>query len=86
MNFPDGFRAEAKRFLYDTAQTANSVAMTALNEVVSARRIVFGSDFPFRTTAETVEGLHKSAVFDSDDLQRIFWDNAASVLDLRAQA
>jgi 6-methylsalicylate decarboxylase len=82
MNFPDGFRAEVKRFFYDTAQASNAVAMTALNQVVSSNQIVFGSDFPFRTTAETVEGLVKSAVFDSHDLGRILWDNAATVLNL----
>jgi hypothetical protein len=38
--FPDGFTAAAAKFYYDTAQTSNPVAMSALRKVVPVTQIV----------------------------------------------
>ncbi len=53
---PDGFRASIARFCYDIAQASNPVATPALRAVVPMERIVFGTDYPFRTSLEHVDG------------------------------
>jgi 6-methylsalicylate decarboxylase len=55
--FPDGIRAEFKRFFYDTAFSEFPSALAPLTNLVPASQIVFGTDFPFYTSAETVNGL-----------------------------
>jgi predicted TIM-barrel fold metal-dependent hydrolase len=78
--FPNGFAAVARRFFYDTAQAANKICMTALREIVPASRIVFGTDAPFRTSLEHVEGLKNCGVFDAAELKAIDRDNAVALL------
>ncbi len=74
---PQGFLAEATKFYYDTAQTANAAAMSALLKVVPVSQVVFGTDFPFRTAADHVKGLKECGVFSAKDLQAIDRENAA---------
>jgi predicted TIM-barrel fold metal-dependent hydrolase len=77
---PDGFRAAAGKFFYDTAQTSNPVAMGALRQVIPVSQIVFGTDFPFRTAAEHVKGLETSQTFSPDELRAIYRDNVLRLL------
>ena len=77
--FPDGFRGAAGKFYYDTAQASNPAAMSALSKVVPISQIVFGTDFPFRNSAEHVKGLKECGVFNADDLKKID-RNAAPLL------
>jgi predicted TIM-barrel fold metal-dependent hydrolase len=67
-------QAQLRRFHYDTAQSANDVAMTALTRMVPTSQIVFGSDFPYRTSLEHVESL--AQIFSPAQLQSIERDNA----------
>ncbi|MGH6753511.1 MAG: amidohydrolase family protein, partial [Bradyrhizobium sp.] len=53
-NVPDGTLAELKRFYYDTAQTSNKSAMSALAAIIPPSQIVFGTDFPYRTGIDHV--------------------------------
>jgi predicted TIM-barrel fold metal-dependent hydrolase len=69
---------ELNRFFYDTAQVSNAVTIEALAKLVPASQIVFGSDFPFRTSAEHVKGLAER--FKGEVLQAIERDNAARIL------
>ncbi len=69
--FPQGFAGAAAKFFYDTAQVANPAAMSALSKVVPISQIVFGTDYPFRTAAEHVQGLKDCGVFSTTDLQAI---------------
>lgn len=69
--FPQGFEAVAAKFYYDTAQVANSAAMSALTKVIPVSQIVFGTDYPFRTATEHVQGLKACGVFSAGDLQAI---------------
>ena len=78
--FPDGFSAVARKFYYDTAQTSNPAAMSALSKVVPISQIVFGTDFPFRNAAEHVKGLKDCGVFSAADLQAIDRQNALTLL------
>jgi predicted TIM-barrel fold metal-dependent hydrolase len=60
---PNGFVNEARRFYYDTAQAAGFAAMSALKRVVIASQIVFGTDYPHISAADTAKGLKDSGMF-----------------------
>ncbi len=79
-NVPRGVLYELRKMYYDTAQTANPVAMGALRKVVTPTQIVFGTDYWYRTTAETAQGLVSSKVFSDKELQAINRDNALRLL------
>jgi predicted TIM-barrel fold metal-dependent hydrolase len=70
--------AEIKRFYYDTAQAANPIAMASLTRMVATSQIVFGTDYPYRTSEEHVKGL--AGIFGSGDLKMIERDNALRIL------
>jgi predicted TIM-barrel fold metal-dependent hydrolase len=78
--FPQGFVGAAAKFYYDTAQVSNAAAMSALRKVVPMSQIVFGTDYPFRTSAEHVKGLKECGVFSAQELRLINRDNAAPLL------
>src|SRR5262249_42629187 len=69
--FPQGFEAVAAKFSYNTVHVANSSSMSALIKVTPVSQIVFGTDYPFRTATEHVEGLKACGMFSSGDLQAI---------------
>ena len=69
---PDGFRAAASRFFYDIAQASNPVATAALRHVVPVNRVLFGTDYPFRTPLEHVQGLESGGVFSRDELRGVY--------------
>ena len=54
---PDGVEAELKRFYYDTAQATHAAPMAAFLKLIPVSQLLFGTDFPFRTAAEHVQGL-----------------------------
>jgi 6-methylsalicylate decarboxylase len=70
--------AELRRFYYDTAQVSNPVTMAALTKLVPLSQIVFGSDFPFRSSFEHVKGL--AAIFGEKDQIAIGRENALRIL------
>jgi predicted TIM-barrel fold metal-dependent hydrolase len=78
--FPEGFIGVAKKFYYDTAQTSNPAAMSALRKVIPVSQIVFGTDFPYRTADEHVKGLKECGVFNAKELRGIDRDNALRLL------
>ncbi len=71
---------QLKRFYYDTAQAANPVAMAGLTKVVAPSQILFGTDYPYRTAPEQVEGL--AQVFSGETLHQIERTNAMRLLHL----
>jgi predicted TIM-barrel fold metal-dependent hydrolase len=77
---PDGTLAELKRFYYDTAQTANKSAMSALAAIIPVSQIVFGTDFPYRTSIDHVKGLREAGVFTDAQLMDIERGNALRLL------
>jgi predicted TIM-barrel fold metal-dependent hydrolase len=74
---PAGFRASVANFFFDVAQASNVVAMRALRGVVPVDRIVFGTDFPFRTPLEHVNALEAGQVFSSRELRGVYRDHVA---------
>jgi len=77
---PDGTLAELTRFYYDTAQTANKAAMSALTAVIPTSQILFGTDFPYRTGLDHVKGLRASGVFTDAQIMEIERGNALKLL------
>jgi predicted TIM-barrel fold metal-dependent hydrolase len=77
---PDGTLAELKRFYYDTAQTSNKASMSALAAIIPVSQIVFGTDFPYRTSIDHVRGLRESGVFSEAQLMDIERGNALKLL------
>jgi predicted TIM-barrel fold metal-dependent hydrolase len=76
---PNGPVAELQKFYYDTAQAAHPYALASLLRLVSANRIVFGTDFPFVSAEATAKGLRDFG-FNDGDLAMIERDNAAALL------
>jgi predicted TIM-barrel fold metal-dependent hydrolase len=77
---PEGTLAELRRFYYDTAQTANKAAMSALSAIIPVSQIVFGTDFPYRTSIDPVKGLRDAGVFTDAQLMDIERGNALKLL------
>jgi predicted TIM-barrel fold metal-dependent hydrolase len=78
--FPGGFLAEAQKFFYDTAQVSNRYTLATARLVVPASQFVFGTDYPYLTAAEHVEGLYGCGVFTAAELRAIDRDNLAGLL------
>ena len=76
---PNGLTAELQKFYYDTAQAANPTAMRALMSLVDPSQVLFGSDYPYRTAADHVTGLHTCG-FNASELQAIEHKNATRLL------
>lgn len=54
---PRGVLHELRRFYYDTAWSAHPGALASLTQLVDSSHILFGSDFPYRTGEDHVQGL-----------------------------
>jgi 6-methylsalicylate decarboxylase len=77
--FPNGVLHELQRFIYDTAQSSNPYAMGPLVKLVTPTQIVFGTDYPFRTSIDHVKGLADCG-FSAAELRAIERDNAVRLL------
>ena len=76
---PNGFLPEAQRFFYDTAQTPTAAPMAALMKMIPRSQVLFGTDYPYVTAADTAEGLHNCGVFNDQDLVAIGHTNAMAL-------
>ena len=56
---PQGALAEFNKLYYDTANASAAPSMAALMAMAPASQIVFGSDYPYFSLEENVEGLAK---------------------------
>ena len=76
---PNGVLFELKRFYYDVAQAAHPMALASLLNLVSFTQVLFGTDFPFRTSTDHVKGLAGYG-FDASELRAIEHDNALRLM------
>lgn len=76
---PDSRLGQLRRFYYDTAGSANPIQMNALTQLVSTSQVVFGTDFPFGSSARIAEGLAGCGFTDAE-LRAIDRDNALGFL------
>jgi 6-methylsalicylate decarboxylase len=79
-NVPKGALYELRKMFYDTAQATNPVAMRALRQVVPVSQILYGTDYWYRSAAETSKGLLTDKVFSDKELQAINRGNALKIL------
>jgi 6-methylsalicylate decarboxylase len=77
--FPDGVRAEFRKFYYDTASSDHAWTLVPLTKLVETTQVVFGTDFPFRSAAVTAKGLADFG-FSAADLGAIDRGNAARLM------
>ena len=78
---PDGFLPVARSFYYDTAQASHPGALLSLLNLVDVSQVVFGTDFPYRTSLDHVKGLMAMG-FSMNDLTAIESRNAQRLLSL----
>lgn len=76
---PNSRLAQLRRFYYDTAGSANPVAMAALRALVPLSQILFGTDAPFFDGAPQVKALQASG-FSASDLADVESNNALRLL------
>lgn len=77
---PKGTLYELRKMYYDTAQASNPVAMQAVKQVAGSSQILFGTDYWYRTAAETARGLDNNEVFTAQELRAINRGNAERIL------
>ena len=77
---PKGVLYELRKMYYDTAQATNPVAMDALRKVVPVSQIVYGTDYWYRSSQETAQGLTRNGVFTAEELEAISRVNALRIL------
>lgn len=63
-----------RRFYYDTALSVNPVQMQAIKQIAGASQMVFGTDYPFGSMVDQLQGLQKSGL-TSQELQGINREN-----------
>jgi predicted TIM-barrel fold metal-dependent hydrolase len=56
---PDGIDAELRKLYYDTANSFYAPTIAALTSYVPSTQILFGTDFPYLTIGQNLEGLRK---------------------------
>jgi predicted TIM-barrel fold metal-dependent hydrolase len=71
---------QLRRFYYDTAQTANPVAMQALKQFAGIDQIVFGTDFPYTTMVDHIQGLAECGAFDAGELEQVYRRNVEPIM------
>ena len=76
---PNGPVPELRRFYYELAQAAHPAALAALLELVPVSQVLLGTDFPFRSGAEVLDGLSRHG-FGAAERRAIERDNALALL------
>ena len=73
---PGGVVKRLQTFYYDTAQIANPEALSALTKLIPMHQIVFGTDFPYGSSASDAAALPSALPFSRGDLELIGSGNA----------
>ena len=68
-------------FYYDTAQAAHPGALLSLLNLVDVSQVLFGTDYPYRTSLDHVQGLANYG-FSKGDLASIRYKNAQKLLKI----
>ena len=76
---PKDMMYELRKFYYDTAQANHPGALFALLQLAPPSQILFGTDYPYRTAAEEIEGLAAQR-FAANELRAIEYGNARGLL------
>ena len=76
---PQGFTPEFNRFYFDIVQIAKRRSLLALQAVAPKGHILFGTDFPYLTSVEHVDGLKEARVYNAKELRSIDTDATALI-------
>ncbi len=76
---PEGVDAELKKLHYDTANSAYAPTMAALLAFAPASQVLFGSDYPYLTIAQNLDGF-AALRLDAADRRAIDRGNAERLL------
>ncbi len=76
---PRGVLHELQRFYYDTAWAANPMALSALLKLVTPQQVLLGSDYPYRSGEDNVNGLAEQG-FAAADLLAVTRGNALRLM------
>lgn len=79
---PHGVLPQLQRFYYDVALSANPYAMSSLKQLVPTSQLLFGTDFPFGTAADTAKGLADCGLFSDNELAAIARGNMQRILPM----
>jgi predicted TIM-barrel fold metal-dependent hydrolase len=75
-NLPNGLMYELQKFYYDTGQAHARPLLASYKALVPVAQILFGTDFPFRGSIETAQGLRDNGDFSDAEMRAIDRDNA----------
>ncbi len=67
------------KLYFETANATSAPALAALRAFTSPDRLMFGSDFPYMTMSENLEGL-RAGGFSADDLRMVEEGNARRLI------
>jgi predicted TIM-barrel fold metal-dependent hydrolase len=77
---PHGPAYYMERFYYDTASASTAAPLAALNKAVKPTQILFGTDFPFGSSAAVAAGLRATGLFTASDVSAIERGNAVHIM------
>jgi len=75
-DLPKGLMYELQKFYYDTGQAYSRPLLASYKALVPVAQILFGTDFPFRGSLVTAQGLAENGGFSNVELRAIERDNA----------
>jgi predicted TIM-barrel fold metal-dependent hydrolase len=75
VTLPKGPIPEIRRFYYELAQAAHPFAVSSIRQLIPLSQLLFGTDYPYRTTADIVKGLGKCG-FSARELEAVNRGNA----------
>jgi 6-methylsalicylate decarboxylase len=76
---PDGIDGELRKLYYDTANSFYAPTIAALTSYVPNTQILFGTDFPYLTIGQNLDGLRKLGL-SAAQMEAITRDNALRLL------
>jgi len=76
---PQGIDAEFRKLYYDTANSFYAPTMAALTRYVPDTQVLFGTDFPYLTIGQNLDGLRKLGL-DAAQMTAITRNNAVRLL------
>jgi predicted TIM-barrel fold metal-dependent hydrolase len=76
---PNGIGPELQKLYFDTANATSPPALAAVTKFAPVSQLLFGTDFPYISTAHNLEGLRSFGLADAD-LKAIESGNAAKLM------
>jgi predicted TIM-barrel fold metal-dependent hydrolase len=82
---PEGIDRQFQKLFYDTANSYYAPTMAALRSYIPAQQILFGTDYPYVSLGQTIDGLQKLALAPAE-FEAIMGTNATRLIPRLAAA